>query len=62
MIRDWYFTVLVEVSINHIFLESYRVNKTQNYGLQTCKYQIIWRCLNFKNIPIDDFKVHSFHI
>ena len=42
MTRDSYFTILVEVFPNHIlveniFHESYRVNRTQDYGLKICK-------------------------
>ena len=38
MTTDSYFTILVEVFTNHIwaeniFHESYRVNRTQDYGL-----------------------------
>ena len=41
-IRDSYFMILVEVFTNHIlaeniFYESYRVNRTQDYGLKTCR-------------------------
>ena len=40
--RDLYFTILVEVFTNHIlaenmFHESCRVNRTQDYDLETCK-------------------------
>ena len=42
MTQDSIFTVLVEVFKNHIlaentFYKSYRVNRTQEYGLKTCK-------------------------
>ena len=42
MICDWYFTILVEVFTNHILAEnifhkSFRVNRTQDYGLKTSK-------------------------
>ena len=43
MTRDLYFTILVEAFMNHIlqifhiFHESYRKNRTQDYGLKICK-------------------------
>ena len=42
MTCDSYFTILVKVFMNQIiaenaFYESCRVNRTQDYGLKTCK-------------------------
>ena len=54
MTCDLYFTILVEVFMNHnsrklIFLKLCRVNITQDYGLKPAnKYQIIWQCHNLK--------------
>ena len=43
MTCDLYFTILLEVFMNHflakknIFHKLFRVNRTQDYGLKTCK-------------------------
>ena len=64
MTRDSYFMILVEVFTNHILAEntyiheSYRVKRTQDYGLQACKYQTR-HCHNFKNILTDEFHHHN---
>ena len=63
--RDSYFKILVQVFANHIlakniFYESYRVNRTQDYGLKPGdKYQIIRCCNNFENTLIDYLRHHS---
>ena len=60
-----FFTILVEVFTNHIlakkhiFHESYRVNKTQDYEIAN-KYQINRQFYHFKNIFINDSQHHPF--
>ena len=44
------------ISRKHIFHESYRVNKTQDY-VQVPNF---WHCHNFKNIFIGNFQHHPF--
>ena len=53
--RDSHFTILVQVFTNHIlakniFYESYRVNRTQDYGLKPGnKYQIRFSRIRLRN-------------
>ena len=59
--RGSYFTILAEVFTNHIsrkhiFREMFWVNRTQDYGLKSCKQvQNYLICHNFENILIEDF-------
>ena len=62
--RDSHLTILVEVFTNHvlaenIFHESFRVKRTPDYGLKTCKLMPDYSAMPYaENIFIDDFLHH----
>ena len=67
MTHDSYFTILIEVFMNHISAENsnfrYHIERTEHKIMilkPANKYQIIQRCHNFKNILIDNFQYHPF--